>query len=171
LKQRIDVTKHIDDLWRFARVLTRSDIDADDLLQDALVRALSRAHSYDRSRPLLPWLLAIVRNTYLTRESSASFERRNSTELALAADWTSPPDQEDATHLLEVQAAMERLPDEQAEVLYLIGVLGMKYAEAAEILGIPIGTVMSRLSRARIMLRENLNHKHRAFKVVGGRDA
>ena len=66
MKVNIDVMPHLEDLWRYSRVLTRDDADADDLVQEALARALALTHTYDTSRPLLPWLITIVRNTFLT---------------------------------------------------------------------------------------------------------
>lgn len=170
MRQRIDVTRHIEDLWRYARILTRDDADADDLLQDALVRALSSAHTFNGSRSLLPWLITIVRNTFLTAKASAKAEARRTAAYADLIDENAPAEQEHSVQLAQVRVAIESLPLEQAEVLHLIGVLGFKYSEAADVLGVPTGTVMSRLSRARSALREYLEHPMNSFKIVGGRD-
>jgi RNA polymerase sigma-70 factor (ECF subfamily) len=174
MKAKLDVIPHIEDLWRYGRVLTGNDAEADDLVQDALVRALSMAASYDNSRPLLPWLIKIVRNTFLTHASRAIANRQRMASFADLAESASPPAQEHSAELFNVRNALARMPADQAEILHLVGVLGFTYAEAAELLGVPLGTVMSRLSRARAALKHNLEHldggSTRPFKIVGGRD-
>jgi len=169
-----DVTPHLEDLWRYARVLTRDDSDADDLVQEALVRALSLAKSYDASRPLLPWLIAIVRNTFLSSTNRVAADRQRLASYADLSDRTSPPAQEHCAELADVERALAAMPAEQAEILHLVGVLGFTYAEAAELLGVPAGTVMSRLSRARAALKHSVEHEMSqvsgSLKIVGGRD-
>lgn len=169
-----DVTPHLEDLWRYSRVLTRNDADADDLVQDALARALTLIGTYDPSRPLLPWLIAVVRNTFITGVTRNISERRRMEKYAALSDTELLPTQEYSAELSYVTKAIGTLPTEQAEVLHLIGVLGLTYAEAAEVLGVPGGTVMSRLSRARAALRDRLDHRREDtfshLKVVGGRD-
>jgi RNA polymerase sigma factor (sigma-70 family) len=170
MRKTTDVTKHLEPLWRYARVLTRNDADADDLLQDALVRALSRASGFDPSRPLLPWLIRIVRNTFLTGVERAGAERRRREGYAELHEQAALPVQEHSAQLSQVRGAMDGLPSEQGEVLYLIGVLGFKYGEAAEVLNVPTGTIMSRLSRARSNLKQSLDQPVKKLKVVGGVD-
>ncbi len=155
-------------------MLTHNDADADDLVQEALVRALALAHSYDASRPLMPWLIAIVRNTFLTSAVRADADRRRLALYAELSDPALPPSQEFSVELSKVRKALAELPTEQAEVLHLVGVLGFTYIDAAAVLGVPPGTVMSRLSRARAALKykmENLNDCAPArLKLVGGRN-
>jgi RNA polymerase sigma factor (sigma-70 family) len=174
MKATFDVTPHLEDLWRYGRVLTRNDADADDLVQESLARALSLARSYDNSRALLPWLVAVVRNTFLTSVTRAKAEKRRLEAYAALADPLLLPSQEHSTELSNVRKALMALPVEQAEILHLVGVLGFSYADAAEILGVPTGTVMSRLSRARAALRACMNEPNdRApahLKIVGGRN-
>ena len=169
-----DVTPHLDDLWRYARVLARDDSDADDLVQEALVRALSLSKSYDTSRPMLPWLIAIVRNTFLTGTSRMAAQRQRLASYADLSDPISPPRQQHCAELADVERALVGLPAEQAEILHLVGILGFTYSEAAELLAVPAGTVMSRLSRARAALKHCMedasNHESGPLKVVGGRD-
>lgn len=171
----LDVTPHLEDLWRYGRVLTGNDTEADDLVQEALVRALSLARTYDRSRPLLPWLITIVRNTFLTRASRANTDRQRLESYSDICDSALLPSQEYSAELSNVRRALARMPIDQAEVLHLVGVLGFTYAEAAELLEVPAGTVMSRLSRARAALKRNMEELDegppRHLKVVGGRDA
>ncbi|MDX8450320.1 sigma factor [Mesorhizobium captivum] len=78
----MDVIPHLEDLWRYGRVLTGNDSDADDLVQEALARALSMAGTYDSSRPLLPWLIRIVRNSFFTGSSRVSAEKRRLASFA-----------------------------------------------------------------------------------------
>jgi RNA polymerase sigma-70 factor (ECF subfamily) len=175
MKAKLDVIPHLEDLWRYGRVLTGNDSDADDLVQEALARALTMASSYDSSRPLLPWLITIVRNTFLTHSSRAIATRQRLASFADISEQAFPPSQEHSAELANIQRALTRMPAEQAEILHLVGVLGFTYTEAAELLGVPAGTVMSRLSRARAALKHNLEDTDggtsRPFKIVGGRDA
>jgi RNA polymerase sigma factor (sigma-70 family) len=174
MKGNFDVTPHLEDLWRYGRVLTRNDDDADDLVQEALTRALALAGSYDASRALLPWLITVVRNTFLTGVTRAKAEKRRLELYAVLSDSIAPPSQEHNVELANVAKALVALPTEQAEVLHLVGVLGFTYAAAAEVLGVPTGTVMSRLSRARAALRENMDNSSdrvpSRLRVVGGRN-
>ena len=146
---------------------------AEDLVQEGLARALSLAATYDSSRSLLPWLIAIIRNTYLAGLTRETAERRRVSDLAMLAESSEPPAQEHGADLMRVQRAMEALPAEQAEVLHLVGVLGFTYSDAGRILGIPSGTVMSRLSRARSALRQALEMplvRETGLRVVGGQE-
>lgn len=174
MKANLDITPHLEDLWRYGRVLTRNDADADDLVQEALVRALASVHSYDTSSPLLPWLITIVRNTFLTSAVRADAEKRRLAAYVEQSDPLLLPSQEHSAELSNVRKALAQLPTEQAEVLHLVGVLGFTYSDAAAVLGVPAGTVMSRLSRARAALKhgmENIGDRAPAqLKVVGGRD-
>jgi len=174
MKATFDVIPHLEDLWRYARVLTGNDADADDLVQEALVRALSLARSYDSSRPLLPWLIRIVRNTFFTGSSRTKADRQRLAALAEMAVSALPPSQEHCAELADVSRALTRMPTDQAEILHLVGVLGFTYCEAADLLGVPAGTVMSRLSRARAALKHNMenmdDHASGRLKVVGGRN-
>ncbi|MDX8527802.1 sigma-70 family RNA polymerase sigma factor [Mesorhizobium sp. MSK_1335] len=170
----MDVIPHLEDLWRYGRVLTGNDSEADDLVQEALVRALSMAHSYDSSRPLLPWLITVVRNTFLTHASRAHSDRQRLASFKDMSESALPPSQEHSAELSNVGLALARMPTDQAEILHLVGVLGFTYSEAAELLGVPTGTVMSRLSRARAALKRIMENTDdgasRHLKVVGGRD-
>jgi RNA polymerase sigma factor (sigma-70 family) len=174
MKANFDVTPHLEDLWRYSRVLTNNDADADDLVQEALVRALALARTYDASRPLMPWLITIVRNTFLTSAVRADAERRRLAAYAEQCDPLQMPSQEHSAELSNVRKALAELPAEQAEVLHLVAVLGFTYSDAAAVLGVPVGTVMSRLSRARAALKhimEKMNDRTPAqLKIVGGRD-
>jgi RNA polymerase sigma-70 factor (ECF subfamily) len=174
MKASFDVTPHLEDLWRYGRVLTHNDADADDLVQEALARALTLARSYDGSRPLMPWLITIVRNTFLTSAVRANAERRRLAAYAEQSDPLLLPSQEHSAELSNVRKALAELPTEQAEVLHLVGVLGFTYSDAADVLGVPHGTVMSRLSRARRALKRHMEKLSGSapnpLRIVGGRN-
>jgi RNA polymerase sigma-70 factor (ECF subfamily) len=174
MKVNLDVTPHLEDLWRYGRVLTRNEVEADDLVQEALTRALALTHTYDTSRPLLPWLITIVRNTFLTGITRANAEKRRLETFGVLSEPLLLPSQEHSVELSNVSKALQKLPAEQAEVLHLVGVLGFTYSDAAELLGVPTGTVMSRLSRARAALRDSMDSlgdsEPSHLRVVGGRD-
>ncbi|MGE0279598.1 MAG: sigma-70 family RNA polymerase sigma factor [Rhizobiaceae bacterium] len=171
MKLRIDVVPYLDDLWRYARVLTKNSDLADEIVQESLIRALSLAHTYDDARPLLPWLIRIVRNTHLTGLAKRAAEERRTAEFATLCGNAQHPSQEHSADLNSVQKAMKALPVEQAEVLHLVGVLGFSYGDASAVLDIPMGTLMSRLSRARAALKASLEGPIRSgvsLRVVGG---
>lgn len=138
-------------LRRYAWGLSGNGHDADDLVQDCLVRALEAWPTRRPDANLQSWLFAILYNGFV------SDLRRSKRRLADAGE-PSPLDapQLDHAHLGDVGRALASLPDDQRALLLLIGVEDFSYLEAAEALGIPVGTKMSRLSRARQRLREAL---------------
>ncbi|HEY2011705.1 MAG TPA: sigma-70 family RNA polymerase sigma factor [Rhizomicrobium sp.] len=145
---------HLDAAYNLARWLSRSPADADDIVQDAMLRAF-RGFDGFRGGDAKAWLLAIVRNCWLS--AGAATRRRGHTELEDSiAD--SGPDPEvaaiHAAHQRRLEAMIARLPADFREVLILREMEDMSYREIAEITGSPIGTVMSRLARARTLLRE-----------------
>lgn len=139
-------------LRRYAYALVRDHERADDLVQDTLERALSRWSLRRHDSDLRAWLFAIQRNLYVSRWRQ---ERRRGAPVAIeeAALPGTPPRQETTLEVHDVLAALDQLPEEQKSLLLLVGVEDFSYDEAARILGMPIGTVMSRLSRARQRLR------------------
>lgn len=143
-------------LRRYARYLARRPEDADDLVQDCLMRAIHRIDSYERGTNLRAWLFVILRNGFISEVRRA---RRVDLQDGLPADHpalTSSPAQEATVRLRELIEAFDQLPRSQQEILHLVCVDGLKYEEAAEVLGVKIGTVRSRLSRARSVLRARL---------------
>ncbi|NNE84566.1 MAG: sigma-70 family RNA polymerase sigma factor [Alphaproteobacteria bacterium] len=158
LSRKFDLVEpHIPSLRRYAMVLLRYDEDrSDDLVQDCLVRAMSKWHLWRRPGNLRAWLFTILHNIYVNDVQKAA-ARPNVIELQEYLPGISvPPDQGDGLALREVAQSVQRLPEDQRQVLLLIGLEGFSYQEAAEIAGIPVGTVMSRLSRARRKLRDML---------------
>lgn len=145
-------------LRRYARALMRDTNDADDLVQDCLERAVSRWHQRRADGSLRGWMYAILHNQAMNQLNQRS--RRGDhvpvdsvPERALAQEAT----QESAVLGQDIVQAVDRLPDDQKAVLLLISVEDLSYAEAASVLDIPIGTVMSRLSRARTRLRQDMD--------------
>ncbi|MCE3253303.1 MAG: polymerase sigma factor [Cellvibrio sp.] len=144
-------------LRRFAYSLTGSAHDADDLLQNTLERLLSRG--VPEEIELAKWAFRVCRNIWIDEYRARKVRQRN----AYSLEETEEPfvDGEQAIYnqitLEEVDAAMDKLPADQRSIMALVAVQGMSYKEVAETLGIPPGTVMSRLARARIALANFLN--------------
>lgn len=140
-------------LRRYAYALARDAAAADDLVQDTLERAISRWHLRRRDVPLRAWLFTIERNIFLGHLRQA---RRRGTHMgADALDNLPAPDtpQDGALAARDVLAALDELPEEQRSVLLLVAVEDLSYDDAARTLDVPVGTIMSRLSRARARLR------------------
>lgn len=139
-------------LRRYAFALVRDHEAADDLVQDCLERALSRWLLRRRDGPLRAWLFAILRNLYID-----AYRRRRRRGSDVALDETNPiavdATQDSGLGLRDLFAALDQLPEEQKSILLLVGVEDLSYEEVARVLGMPLGTVMSRLSRARQKLR------------------
>lgn len=141
-------------LRRFARYLTRDRDYADDLVQETLYKAVKNIGSWQPGTNLRAWLLVILKNTFRNdlrrnkREVPASDMIEGSLEVAV------PGAQDARMALLEVQEAFLHLSEEHREVLLLVAVEGLHYEEAAVVLDVAVGTVRSRLSRARAALRE-----------------
>lgn len=139
-------------LRRYAFALTRDHQAADDLVQDALEKALSRWVLRRGEGDLRAWLFAILRNTYI---SGLRRERRRGTEVAIE-DTMEPATeggQEAMMGVRDLMLALDQLPEDHRSVLLLVGVEDLSYEEVARVLSVPVGTVMSRLSRGRQRLR------------------
>ncbi len=145
--------ENIPSLRRYAWSLLRNASDADDLVQDCLVRALDKLGSLRSEGQLRPWLFAIMHNLYVNRWRRTKVRAEVSAEDA-EADVSVPPPQQASSEMRDIMRGLERLPPDQRQVILLVAVEGFEYAEAAAMLGVPIGTVMSRLSRARDRLRD-----------------
>jgi len=145
-------------LWRFAVRLAGNPHDAEDLVQRACVRALERQHQLQPGTSTLSWLFSIVHSVWLN-EVRAQQIRRHATlqwseELADTVADPTAPSPETYTLQRQIISAVERLPDAQRAVMLLVSVEGLSYREAAAALDVPIGTVMSRLARARRTIGE-----------------
>jgi RNA polymerase sigma-70 factor (ECF subfamily) len=137
-------------LRRYARALLRNPADADDLVQDCLERAVSRWHQRRPDGDARTWLYAILHNLAVSQIRQRS--RRGAhmpVEDAPEAAFAVTPTQGHSLRHRDLMAALDALPEEQRGVLLLVSVEGLSYIETAQVLAIPVGTVMSRLSRAR----------------------
>ena len=160
------ITQHIPRLRRYARALTGDRAAADDLVQDTLERALSRFHLWRQGSDLRAWLFTIMHNIYVNQaRSRIRHPHETLDEPAAEALHAREPDW---AELRDIDDALSRLPGEQRAVLLLVGLEQFTYEEAARVLEIPLGTVMSRLSRGRERLRLILSGDPRAsaLKVV-----
>jgi RNA polymerase sigma factor (sigma-70 family) len=139
-------------LRRYAAVLARNRQDQDDLVHDCLVRAFDRWHTRREDASLRSWLFAIMHNLFVSRQRKRKIEV-TPIDAVPAEKYRISANQERYLEFRDVVQALDRLPEEQRSVLVLIAVEDLSYAEAAQVLNIPIGTVMSRLSRGRERLR------------------
>src|SRR5215212_973467 len=158
-----DVIAQLAPMRRYARTLTRDETQADDLVHDALVRAYEHRATFRAGANLRTWLLAILHNTFVDRWRQRNAELQREAEASRLAETTAPAEQESRVRFQQIGRAFLTLPDEHRAALHLVAIDGLPYNEAARALGIPVGTLMSRLGRARAALR--------AFEENGARSA
>jgi len=148
-----ELEAHIPRLRRYALALLRDRVEADDLVQDTLERALRKSSLWRHGSDLRAWLFTIMHNVYVNRlrreRTNASVPQREGEIERLAVD----ANQDAALEARDLAAALTRLPMEYRSVVLLVGLEQLSYQEAASVLGVPVGTVMSRLSRGRERLR------------------
>ncbi len=150
------IVAHIPQLRRYARALTGDYTAAEDLVQDTLERAWKRFGLWRAGSNLRAWLFTIMHNIFINQvRTNPPKQNQNAEHSAphLWGSWTA----EDRLELEDLSKALRQLPNEQREVILLIGLEQLSYVEAAKVLGVPIGTVMSRLSRGREQLRAIMN--------------
>lgn len=136
-------------LRRFAIALTGDRERADDLVQDAVERALRKRHSWRRTGSLRSWMFKVLYRVYLNGESRRRLERQSAESFEARAPASAGPNQERHVEVLNVEVALNQLPPDQREVVLLVGLEGMSYDEAAFVVGVPVGTIKSRLYRGR----------------------
>ena len=156
---RDDVVGMIPALRAFAWSLCHNRSDADDLVQDTLIKAWTNRDKFEPGTNLRAWLFTILRNTYYTQISRRRREVRDETG-EIAATLKVEASQDWSVTLHGLQAALAQLPDEHREALILVGAAGLSYEEAAEICGCALGTIKSRVNRAR----------HRLLKLMDATD-
>lgn len=157
-------------LRRYARVLVGDTARADDLVQDTLARAWEKRRLWEAGTDLRAWLFTVMHNLHINQLATI---RRDAATSSLDDDTSGAawqisvrPNQQERVLLLEVVRQMERLPAEQREVLMLAAVEELRYEEIAAVLSVPIGTVMSRLSRAREKLRRLVSEPTSALRII-----
>ncbi|MDG4882751.1 sigma-70 family RNA polymerase sigma factor [Mesorhizobium sp. WSM4884] len=152
----ISVVDLIPALRAFARTFCRVPDDADDLVQETLTKGLANLDKFEPGTRLKSWLFTIMRNTHYTRVRAAAREAPGLLDCASSRP-ISEASQDWSIRSKEVYRAIQKLPAHQREVLMLIGVLGVSYEETAEVCDCAIGTVKSRLNRARARVLELLH--------------
>lgn len=140
-------------LRRYARALTRDTLRADDLVHDTLVRALESGQASRPNTNLRTWMMTVLHNVFIDDQRRKRVETRHADVLVQMSEEIVPPAQEAQVRLAQIRRAFLTLPEEQRAALHLVTLEGMAYADAAAVLGIPIGTLMSRLGRGRAALR------------------
>jgi RNA polymerase sigma-70 factor (ECF subfamily) len=142
-------------LRAFAISLTHDITFADDLVQETILRAWNAADRFEPGTNLNAWLFTILRNQFLSIRRKAAREVEDADGIH-AARLTTPPNQKDRLEFEDMRAALARLPEAQREAVLLVGASGFSYEEAGEIMGVAVGTVKSRVHRARTSLAEML---------------
>jgi RNA polymerase sigma-70 factor (ECF subfamily) len=151
------IEPHIPALRRYAFALIRDDATADDLVQDCLERAVSRWHLRRSDGDIRAWLFTILHNLFVSQRRQVLRRGPHRALEDVEGETGIPSAQEHAIIHRDMLRALALLPEEQQSVLVLVGVEDLSYAEAASIVGVPVGTIMSRLSRARNRLRSLMN--------------
>lgn len=168
-------------LRRYARALTRDAARADDLMQNCLLRAIAKEHLWELGTDLRAWLFTILHNQNVNEIRRSVREGVVVAVEDVAPVLTVAPRAAASLQLRDLERAIRLLPEEQRQVILLVGLEGMRYEEVAAVLDIPIGTVRSRLSRGREMLRRlmdikdesdvTFDHPHRPRKSDYPREA
>lgn len=157
---RIEMVQILPRLRRFARGLAGTSDQADDLVQASVEKALRNLDSFTSGTRMDAWMFRIIRNTWIdtirARRVTVAFDA-DTADTLIGSDGRATT--EASLHLTEVRRAMASLPEDQRAVLLLVCVEGLRYREVAQALDIPEGTVMSRLSRARLALADKLKDK------------
>ena len=149
----VGIVEHLPRLRRYARALLRDPVAADDLVQSCVERALGKQRLFKPGTNMRAWLFTIMHNVHINL-ARKQMQTANTMPLDQAAELpATPPSQEDALRVRDLAAALEQLPDEQRQVVLLVGLEGLSYKETADVLVAPVGTVMSRLARGREKLR------------------
>ena len=154
-KSRFDVIGQLGSLRRYARSLTRDEHDAEDLVHDALVRAYERRATFRSGGNLRAWLLSIVHNAFIDKMRSRRSEAARVEQAGLSRLTPARrPRRNIPCAWRRCAKPFSDLPEEQRSALHLVAIEGLSYQQAADASGVPLGTLMSRIGRARAALRE-----------------
>jgi RNA polymerase sigma-70 factor (ECF subfamily) len=156
---RADLLSVTPRLRAFARSLVGDHDRADDLVQDTILRALQKQDGFEPGTKLQAWLFTILRNLFYSDYRRRKREVEDVDDL-YAAKLSTLPEQPGCAEFEALRSALARLSDEQREAVLLVGAQGYSYEQAAEICGAPLGTIKSRVNRARKRLAELLGHEH-----------
>lgn len=148
-----DVVGQLDPLRRYALSLTRDRSEAEDLVQETLVKALERGEQLRSAPSLRAWLMSILHNRFVDGVRARRAETARYADYGLRIDPAVPAPQEGAARLADLRRAFMSLPADQRAALHLICVEGLSYEKAAALLSVPVGTLVSRLARGRARLR------------------
>lgn len=148
---RDEIVTHLNAMRAFAMSLTRNSALADDMVQDAVVKAWTKIDTFQPGTNMRAWLFTILRNTYYSHHRKARREVSDS-EGEMSAQLAQKPDHDGRLNLRDFHTAFATLSDEQREALILVGASGFSYEEAAETCGVAVGTIKSRVNRARAQL-------------------
>lgn len=175
-----DVMAQLPALRRYGLVLTRDPAEAEELVHEALLRAYEKRASFRAGSPLRPWLLSILHNRFVDGVRKRRAEQKTLAEAPQLAGAHHGPAQEHHVRLAQLRQCFLTLPEDQRTALHLVAIEGLSYQEAASTLGIPVGTLMSRLGRARTALRAleagdgaveaDAVAKTPRLRIVGGQD-
>lgn len=150
---RDELTQHLGPMRAFAMSLTRNSALADDMVQDALVKAWTKIDSFEAGTNMRAWLFTILRNTYYSHHRKARREVAD-VDGILSEAIAQKPDHDGRLQMRDFNAAFDQLNDEQREALVLVGAAGFSYEDAAETCGVAVGTIKSRVNRARARLAD-----------------
>ncbi len=167
MERKEAIARELPHLRRYARVLLYDPVEAEDLVQDCVVRALEKIEQWRANESPRLWLFAIMHNLFVDQNRA---RRRRPLTAPLGAggkdDPAELPRQVDTMIVADVVTALQALPEERREALVLVGVEGFSYQDAATALGVPVGTLMSRLGRGRAQLRALLGHGPQASAKI-----
>jgi len=162
------IQEELPSLWRFAYRLTCSQDFAEDLVQRTVLRGLEKQHQYQVGTKLRSWLFAIMHSIWKNELRSTMIRKNYAFSLKQEATEHYDCVGESSQMLREVKEQVDLLPEAQRTVLLLVSVEGYSYKEAAEILDIAVGTVMSRLSRARMTIGKHFINDEKSAKTMTG---
>jgi RNA polymerase sigma-70 factor (ECF subfamily) len=153
-----EIVQHVAALRRYALLLVGDPADADDLVQESLLRVVAQARAWRPMRDVRAYVFATLHNVFIDSRRRRKARQGDVPLETVVADLAAPASQTKWLEVRDLVGALGKLSPEQREVVLLVGLEGMSYLEAANVLDVPIGTVMSRLSRGRETLRHLTNH-------------
>lgn len=154
---RDELVEHLPAMRAFAISLTRNAAMADDMVQDSIVKAWTNFDKYERGTNMRAWLFTILRNTYYSNRRKAKREVAD-VDGVITENLAEKPAHDGHMQMADFRRALDKLNDEQREALLLVGASGFSYEEAAQMCGVAVGTIKSRINRARAQLSEMLGH-------------